>query len=413
MLPGSREWRHLCPEMDLAGDQIEAISRILATFAIGQKEAVLNGPAGTGKSTLTRYLTNLFSSNGWGVLLLAPTGRAVARLYEITHHHSCTTIHSALYGSVAQHEGKPVFGKPHWVCPPGTLVVIDEASMIHPTLYAEMMTYIPERSVVLFAGDNEQLPPVDENQGKIVWGPNFESPTATLTTIHRQAAGSEIIQLATSIREGVPLPLSSFTNEVSSFKETLSSVVARQVEWLENGYDGVTLAWTNETRRAINSGCRVALRRRNSIEVGERVLIRSNNKGAGLMNGELYEVQRVTYLGAQGDRIPPLCEVWLKGKPRPILIAPSQIGIPREEFGEFVWKGWSRGEYLTWIARMVHIDYGYAITVHAAQGSEFDRVCYVADSLTRSQRTRNFDFWKRLTYTAFTRAKNHLVVSNI
>ena len=82
-------------------------------------------------------------------------------------------------------------------CPPGGLVICDEASMVDERLHRDLLDHLPPGAQLLYVGDREQLPPVEGT-----WGPDFTTPTAVLETIHRQAEQSPILSLATAIREG-------------------------------------------------------------------------------------------------------------------------------------------------------------------------------------------------------------------
>ena len=202
--------------LTLSSDQKTALSAVLAKLE-ADKEAVLCGAAGTGKTTVMEAVLSAWSGN---VQFFAPTGKAASRLKQSVG--EADTIHAAFFGSVVEESdddddddddddgaqkqatAKPkreklVFGAPH---PPegagrSTLLVIDEASMVN----AELAQTVREQaalvgSSILWVGDHHQLPPVEGS-----WGADLQNPDGELTTVHRQAADAPALALATAIRE--------------------------------------------------------------------------------------------------------------------------------------------------------------------------------------------------------------------
>jgi hypothetical protein len=92
------------PEVPLTPSQQKAADNILEIL-LGKKPgpnaterltiAVLAGPAGTGKTTLMRYVKKAIEATGSDVMLLAPTGKAAARLRDLTGGQTAT-VHTGL-----------------------------------------------------------------------------------------------------------------------------------------------------------------------------------------------------------------------------------------------------------------------------------------------------------------------------
>ena len=123
-------------EISLTQEQQQALEKLEETLTF-EGEAVLSGPAGSGKTTVLRELIDLF--RGRPICLLAPTGKAARRMTEVIGYRA-NTIHSALYGGCDEGEDKKgrtklTFYDPQPPCRPKSLVVIDEASMVNRDLY--------------------------------------------------------------------------------------------------------------------------------------------------------------------------------------------------------------------------------------------------------------------------------------
>lgn len=101
--------------MDLSPDQQQARNDILAAVHSGEREIVLSGPAGSGKTTLMRQVLADLRELRRETALLAPTGKAAARLRDTTGAQT-STIHRALYKTVRESEtGAVEFADPQTV----------------------------------------------------------------------------------------------------------------------------------------------------------------------------------------------------------------------------------------------------------------------------------------------------------
>lgn len=188
----------------LSSDQQAAIDGIYNQFISADTDkpgiAVLTGSAGTGKTTVLKdLLKRLWATPPLEVVLCATTHRAAEVLRDITGQ-PVVTAHSAfkLKPGVTKY-GKPTIN-PGGVCkiPYGSIVVIDESSMIGNQFLAAITKIVHERALkLLFVGDPFQLPPPTDRCSL------FDGSLATyrLTKVHRQAYGNPILAKAVEYRE--------------------------------------------------------------------------------------------------------------------------------------------------------------------------------------------------------------------
>ena len=349
------------PERVLSPDQASAVedikNRILDHFANkAPKEhlaLVLTGPAGTGKTTIVDALVKQLGDAAI-FSYAAPTGKAAVRLAESVGQEA-QTLHQVIYGAptelgrcpkcnkfsqelgVSQKEAKQAGG---YKCPscsarypatstfetklgfakadrekaavtqgPRPVLIVDESSMIGPQIYDDLLEATPVTTPILFVGDREQLEPVLSSEEKSkypgqIWGPDLASPTQNLTQIHRQAAGSPIINLATRVRLGKNAH-SPFALD-PGFAGSTDLVVRRgraldAAKWIadmrKNRQDATVLAFTNKECADVNREARKLLgldekSYEESVAAvrSDRLLVLRNNRGYGRMNGEVLVV---------------------------------------------------------------------------------------------------------------------------
>ena len=159
---------------------------------------VLTGGPGTGKSTVTAKLVKHLESLGVDLALVAPTGKAAKRLQELTQVYA-RTIHNLLQYNPRKQNFR--FNKQDpleldWL-------IVDEVSMLDLNLAHALLQAVKTGSRVIFVGDPDQLPSV--GPGHVLRDLLMQDhiPHVTLSEVFRQAAGSQIIQCAHAIKEGV------------------------------------------------------------------------------------------------------------------------------------------------------------------------------------------------------------------
>lgn len=186
-------WAENTLSIEFAPLQKEAISQSLS-----DKLTIITGGPGTGKSTITRAIVTIFSKLTRKILLAAPTGRAAKRLSEITRMHA-STIHRILKFDFTKGKFKYDRDLP-LDC---DLMIIDEASMIDTYLMFQLLRAIPNHARIIIIGDANQLPSVGPGNILRDFIASRAIPTTQLTTIFRQAQGSQIIVNAHRINAGM------------------------------------------------------------------------------------------------------------------------------------------------------------------------------------------------------------------
>jgi exodeoxyribonuclease-5 len=336
----------------------------------------LFGYAGTGKTTIARHLAK--GVNG-KVCYAAYTGKA-ALMMQQNGCEGATTIHALLYKTVVQSDGSVRF-KFNRKSPAAkaALIVIDECSMVDEKIGRDLERFgVP----ILVLGDPAQLPPV-KGKGYFTQGCK---PDTMLTEIHRQARDNPIIRFATDVREGRALPYGDFGKVVidrpgrRSVEEVL---VADQI-----------IVGRNDTRHAFNARIRKHLGRPGPLPVvGDRLVCLRNDMTTGVLNGGLFKVS-----GSARDR--GNNEIPLKVKSEDFTGQKDIVVRVRREFFE------GGHEKLAWpeIEGTQQFDYGYALTGHKSQGSQWSHVIAYDESSTFGNQAQGW------LYTVITRASEQLTL---
>lgn len=340
----------------------------------------LFGYAGTGKTTLA---TELASGATGDVVFATYTGKA-AMVLRSKGIPTASTIHSLIY-SVKQ---DAVTGQPTFVLNPDSeastagLIVIDECSMVDDQVALDLLSYGVK---VLVLGDPFQLPPVK--------GTGFftnADPDFMLTEVHRQAADNPIIRMSMDIREGRGLQFGDYGES--------RVILRRDLEQDEvTGADQV-LVGKNRTRRAFNRRLRQLAGIDSPLPVpGDRLVCLRNNSEKSLLNGGLWDVIKSA---AANDNFPvPHIEARVKSIDPGGAANPVDVSVPLAFFegteGDLHWKDRKPFD---------EFDYGYALTVHKSQGSQWDNVCLFDESGTFRDTADNW------LYTGVTRAAERITV---
>lgn len=182
---------------------------------VSSKYAVLTGGAGTGKTATLKSIIDILTAMGRHVLLAAPTGRAAQRMTEMTGI-GAQTIHRLLGwdGKTFKYDENNLIQT--------DFLIVDEASMLDICLTAALLRAIPDHSQILLVGDRFQLPAI--GPGNVLHDLLFSGvvPAYRLTQIFRQAEGSSILEYANQvIRYQVP-QIPSF-GEITMERQTAGS----------------------------------------------------------------------------------------------------------------------------------------------------------------------------------------------
>ena len=364
--PIGREWSH---------EQADAIDKVGRWLKAGEPQVFrLFGYAGVGKTTLARHVAEGASG---GAVFAAFTGKA-ALVMRGKGCAGATTIHALIYRASEGAEGAPTFTlNEDGPASRAGLIVIDECSMVDGELARDLLSF---GKPILVLGDPFQLPPV-KGGGYFTESP----PDVMLTEIHRQAADDPIIRLSEIVRTGGELKEGVY-GETRVIRR--AEIEAAQVLAADQVLVGV-----NRTRRAYNQRIRDLSGFKEPLPVaGDRLVCLRNDRTKGLINGGLWRVEALA--GLQKDFIKMTLRSEDEGARASVKVAvlkqffegtEGDLAYPlRRESDEF--------------------DYGYALTVHKAQGSQWDGVMLFDESHAfREHRAR----W---LYTGLTRAARRLTV---
>lgn len=254
-----------------------------------------------------------------------------------------------------------------------SLVVIDECSMVDARMGEDLLSF---GKPVLVLGDPAQLPPVAS-------GGFFteDEPDLMLEEIHRQARDNPIIHMATAVREGKRLEIGPYGDSRVYKRQNVQPETAMQFEQIICG--------KNITRHSINRRCRELLGFAcPSPKPDDRVVCLRNNHDIGLLNGTLWKVE-----SAWHDPTLTVLEIVSDDGQHLTVDAWTAAFGPDGKLDEMPW--WERKE-------AEEFDYGYALTCHKAQGSQFrDIMIFDESRVFRSNA-------KRWLYTALTRAEERV-----
>lgn len=374
--------------MEFAPQQDEALKAVAKWLKEGKTPVFrLFGYAGTGKTTLARHFAEHVDGD---VLFAAFTGKA-AQVLRSKGATTARTIHSLIYRPRGEEEvsdeetGKtsmtPMFSvNRQSPVAKAALIVIDECSMVDEQLGRDLMSF---GTPILVLGDPGQLPPVS--------GGGFfteQEPDYLLTDIHRQARDNPIIQLAMQIREGREITHGDYgsTARVISKNEVTQDLVLNCDQ---------VLVGTNKTRRRYNKRLRELKGfTADYPQSGDKLVCLRNDQVKGLLNGSLWHV-----MTSSRETVKPGMNLLIKPEDDDMDRGAAKIKLLKAAFEDVETE-------IPWTTRKRYdeFDYGYALTVHKAQGSQWNNVVLFDESWAFR------DTRERWLYTAVTRAAETLTI---
>ncbi len=404
--------------MEWSYQQVGALLKVRRWLRSDQQVFRLFGHAGTGKTSLAKEIASYVSGL---VLYMAYTGKAASVLQD----KGClgaTTIHSGIYTSrekgkvklleleqaldellaelygewrhldnyldkLGKHKGvknlkkliqeeSDALAEPYFVlnsdslAKDAELIIIDECSMVNKKIGEDLLSFGVK---VLVLGDPAQLPPVKDTG----YFTEDVIPDVMLDEIHRQALENPIIKLATLARTKQEIPLGTYGS---------SLVCERRPNMDELSWADQVLCGKNATRHNINRFMRINKGYEDPLPIaGEKVICGRNNHDKGLLNGVIYTVDHI--VNSMGRKV----FMRLLNSNGAIFEVCSHDHYFLGEEDELKWFEERDAE---------KFDFGYAITTHKAQGSQWNRVLIRDESfIFRSNAHR----W---LYTAITRASH-------
>ena len=395
--------------MELNKKQKEGLELAVTRYINKEKITVIAGYAGTGKSTLVKFIISALEKYDVDpeedVVYTSFTGKATQVLQK-KGNKNVKTLHKLLYDFYPRSNGT-FFKKP--VDYIGyKIVIVDECSMVPKELFNQLLKY-PVHIICL--GDPGQLPPVDKNDDNEL----LTNPHIFLDEIMRQEEQSEIIQLTMKIRAG---------EELKTFK-------GKEVQILE--YKDLTsgmLLWadqvicsTNTTRVELNQKIRDLLSKNGNPQDGDKIICLRNywdifsNNLSPLVNGTIGYLKNTKELNIPipkyitNDRLKSIDTINCDFASDDNISIYSNLLIdkkmilenePTLNFKESF--KMSKNEELKDLVPL-NFTYAYAITCHKSQGSEWDNVLVIEESFPFDK-----DEHIKWLYTACTRAAKKLVI---
>lgn len=274
-----------------------------------------------------------------------------------------------------------------------SLIVLDEVSMVGDDMARDLLSF---GKPILVLGDPGQLPPI-KGEGYFVQA----EPNVMLTEIHRQAGESAIIRLATMARQGQPIPYGQHDDFVWKMRRLEVSP-----EHMLRG--GQVICGKNATRMQLNNAMRQAAGFSSIYPTGggEKIICLKNRNDLGVVNGMFLTLTDIEDVSDISFRARVMTE---DGKPVGAL---DEDGKPEKQilykghFDDHVRVDKDRDQRDYFVKRgLMETSWGWAITGHKSQGSQWENIVVVDDGLGRTMEDRS-----RWLYTAITRAEKGLVL---
>ena len=376
---------------------------------------IITGGPGTGKTTIIKSIIEIYKQKKYKIVLCAPTGRAAKRMSETTGEEA-STLHrlleigkvdeESLFKKDNEYQGAPI---------DGDIIIVDEVSMVDMFIMSYLLDCIYQGTKLILVGDSDQLPSVGPGSVLKDLIASEKIVTVHLDKIFRQAAKSKIIVNAHRVNNGKGFiskedpELEEDANQDFFFiKENNQEKILEQVLSLCNGrlkkfgdydfFENIQVLTPTKKgmlgTKELNKSLQQELNPPREGEpekasmgvifrIGDRIMQTKNNydmywerregdsieTGNGVFNGEIGTITNINE------------------KEKNIRIKFDDDKVCWYEFND-----------------LEQIDHSYCITIHKAQGSEFDVVIMIVPQAAPMLLTRN------LLYTGLTRAKKLLIV---
>lgn len=376
--------------------------------------AIITGGPGTGKTTIIKSIIEIYKQKKYKIVLCAPTGRAAKRITETTGEEA-STLHRLLeigkldedsaYQKENEYQGTPI---------DADIIIVDEVSMVDMFVMNYLLNCIYLGTKLILVGDSDQLQSVGPGNVLKDFIDSQKIVTVHLDKIFRQAAKSKIIVNAHRVNNGE------------------NFIGKDEVEIEEKNQDFFFIKENNQEKvlQQVLSLCNGRLKKFNNYDFFESIQVLTPTKkgllGTKEMNKALQqelnphregEVEK-NYMGAifrVGDRVMQIKNnydmYWEKNIGNDL---ETGNGIFNGEVGTIIKidekekniKVKFDDEKVCWYEfnELEQIEHSYCITIHKAQGSEFDVVIMIIPQTAPMLLTRN------LLYTGITRAKKLLII---
>jgi exodeoxyribonuclease V len=384
---------------NLSSDQKTSLNHLLEWFDHDRNDmqfVTLGGYAGTGKTTLIAILRKELNKkyHEMTVGFASYTGKAARVLQNkikeegaLFKHDTVGTIHSLIYTPIVN-DREEIIGWKTKDTIDCDLIIIDEASMVDGTIWEHLLAY---QKPIIVVGDHGQLPPIKGNFNLM------QKPNVTLEKIHRQAEKNPIIEISIQARQTGEIKSGKYSDTVIKFNRQDSETGERMNEMLVSyTNDTLILCGYNTTRKRLNTFIRNSLGFDSESPMsGDRVICLRNNHKERIYNGMLGTIVEIRQLNDHWYE----AEITMDGEDH------NYIGmISVDQFNADASLNFTEDRKL--IMKGDLFDFGYALTVHKAQGSQAKRVVLFEERFKKM----DDDQWRRWLYTAVTRAEEELYI---
>lgn len=347
----------------------------------GKQVFRLFGFAGTGKTTLAMEIARMVKGS---VLFATFTGKA-ALVMRKKGCFGASTIHSLIYEPIQdERTGEVSFKlKNDSELADAKLLIVDEVSMVDELLGSDLVKF---GTRILVLGDPMQLKPI-RGEGYFT----NEAPDIMLTEVHRQALDSPIIRMSMDVREGERLQRGEWGDSLVIRREDVSreqlGTWVMEADQLICGLNRTRIAFNNRIRTMKALFGKAQLWHPTS---GDRLICLKNNRTKSLFNGGMWAAKHVSF---KKGSLKIIAESLDEDRP------PVELKVFEEFFN-----GTEAG--LDWRERKKSLEFtfGWGITCHKSQGSQWDNpIVFDESGVFR-------DEWRNWLYTAITRAADRITV---
>jgi len=393
--------------MELNDKQKQGLDIAVDRYKRKERYTVISGYAGTGKSTLVKFIVAALPNidPDEDVIYTSFTGKATQVLQK-KGNKNVSTLHKLLFESIPKPDGT-FFRKPVEFIP-YKIVVVDECSMVPKDLLQRLIRYNVH---IICLGDPGQLPPINKNEDNHL----LDHPHIFLDEIMRQEAESEIINLTMNIRAGKPLAHYQGKEVQVLNKDELTTGM---LLWADQ-----IICAKNETRIMLNNQMRDLLGRSGGPQDGDKVICLKNNWDIYSINDNPLVNGTIGYLKDSFSTYINLPrQITSDGQPKKLdILTANFISDTDEDYGilnmdkqlittgvpGLDWKtSYKMGRNWRFQNKIPdQFTYGYAITCHKSQGSEWDNVLVIEEGFPFDKEEH-----KQWLYTAATRAAKKLVI---
>ena len=367
---------------ELTEKQQEGLNICLERFKNGEPYTIIAGYAGTGKSYLVNAIVDAFDLDEYEVAYACYTGKAALVLQN--QGKNATTLHKLLYYFKPDGYGGFIKKPKEKLDVEIQLIIVDEISMCPREMWNLLLKH---HIYIIGLGDPFQLPPIGDELHLL------DKPHVFLTEVMRQALDSDIIKYSMLLREGENLPIGINGNDIMTLSKNDFST--GMIQWADQ-----ILCAKNVTRKSLNNEARALYGREGVLAEEEKVICTrnywetANDDGDCLVNGTIGQMHFVTI---NGKKIHGTLQLENKHSFEELsidykLLTEGTPTVKKDRRGKIIPNPY------------IELEYGYAITVHKAQGSQFAKVLVYDDYWKTGEE------YRRWLYTAITRAIHKVVV---